>query len=55
MVMTSVSGHLLTYEFVGAYKNWQSCNPLSLFEAPLAKTCPEDYMKIKVSIFMFQV
>lgn len=48
MVMTSVSGHLLALEFVGAYKNWQSCNPLSLFDAPVFKYCPENYEKIKV-------
>lgn len=49
MVMTSVSGHLLALEFVGAYKHWQSCNPLSLFDAPVLKYCPENYEKIKVS------
>ncbi|XP_028178062.1 DNA topoisomerase 3-alpha [Ostrinia furnacalis] len=47
MVMTSVSGHLLALEFVGAYKNWQSCNPLTLFDAPVFKYCPENYEKIK--------
>ncbi|VVC89065.1 unnamed protein product [Leptidea sinapis] len=49
MVMTSVSGHLLGLEFVGAYKNWQSCNPLTLFDAPVFKYCPENYEKIKVN------
>ena len=48
--MTSVSGHLLALEFVGAYKNWQSCNPLALFDAPVFKYCPENYEKIKVSL-----
>lgn len=48
MVMTSVSGHLLTMDFVSAYKSWQSCNPLSLFDAPVYKYCPENYEKIKV-------
>lgn len=48
MVMTSVSGHLLALEFVGTYKNWQSCNPLTLFDAPVFKFCPENYEKIKV-------
>ncbi|XP_012256009.2 DNA topoisomerase 3-alpha [Athalia rosae] len=50
MTMTSVSGHLLTYEFVGGYRSWQGCNPLSLFEAPVTKQCPEDYMKIKKTL-----
>ncbi|XP_071455278.1 DNA topoisomerase 3-alpha [Hetaerina americana] len=47
MVMTSVSGHLLNYEFIGLYRKWSSCNPLSLFEAPVIKCCPKDYLKIK--------
>ncbi|XP_050684412.1 DNA topoisomerase 3-alpha isoform X2 [Leptidea sinapis] len=50
MVMTSVSGHLLGLEFVGAYKNWQSCNPLTLFDAPVFKYCPENYEKIKKTL-----
>ncbi|KMQ86449.1 dna topoisomerase 3-alpha-like protein [Lasius niger] len=48
MVMTSVSGHLLGYEFTGAYRKWQGCHPLSLFDAPVSKQCSEDnYIKIK--------
>ncbi|XP_046401854.1 DNA topoisomerase 3-alpha isoform X2 [Ischnura elegans] len=47
MVMTSVSGHLLNYEFVGLYRKWQGCSPLALFEAPIMKCCPKDYVKIK--------
>lgn len=46
--MTSVSGHLLNYEFVAAFRNWASCNPVSLFDAPIMKTCPTNYQKIKV-------
>lgn len=48
MVMTSVSGHLLNYEFVPQFKNWQNCNPVQLFDAPVVKSCPQDYQKIKV-------
>lgn len=48
MVMTSVSGHLLNYEFVSNFRNWNSCNPVALFDAPVIKTCPDDYQKIKV-------
>lgn len=51
MVMTSVSGHLLNYAFAANYKNWQSCNPVALFDAPVIKTCPPDYQNIKVNIF----
>ncbi|KAL0102558.1 hypothetical protein PUN28_018092 [Cardiocondyla obscurior] len=48
MVMTSVSGHLLGYDFSGAYKQWQSCHPLSLFDAPVSKQClEENHIKIK--------
>ncbi|GBP35686.1 DNA topoisomerase 3-alpha [Eumeta japonica] len=47
MIMTSVSGHLLALEFAGPFKNWQSCDPLTLFEAPVFKYCPENYCKIK--------
>ncbi|XP_059047118.1 DNA topoisomerase 3-alpha isoform X1 [Achroia grisella] len=50
MVMTSVSGHLLGLEFVGSYKNWQSCDPLALFDAPVFKYCPENYDKIKQTL-----
>ncbi|KAL4716258.1 hypothetical protein ACJJTC_004752 [Scirpophaga incertulas] len=50
MVMTSVSGHLLALEFVGTYKNWQSCNPLTLFDAPVFKYCPSSYEKIKKTL-----
>lgn len=47
MVMTSVSGHLLNYEFATNFRNWSSCNPVALFDAPVVKICPENYQKIK--------
>ncbi|KAG7209965.1 hypothetical protein KM043_011554 [Ampulex compressa] len=48
MIMTSVSGHLLSDEFVGAYRRWQGCHPLSLFDAPVVKQCSEENsIKIK--------
>lgn len=50
MVMTSVSGHLLTYDFIDAYKQWHSCDPISLFDAPVIKYCPENYIKIKQTL-----
>lgn len=55
MVMTSVSGHLLGLDFIGTYKSWQACSPLMLFEAPVAKYCPENYVKIKVIKSTYQV
>nr|CAD7396091.1 unnamed protein product [Timema poppensis] len=47
MIMTSVSGHLLGLEFVGNFRNWQGCNPLALFDAPVMKQCSQDYEPIK--------
>ncbi|XP_063286717.1 DNA topoisomerase 3-alpha [Pelobates fuscus] len=47
VVMTSVSGHLLALEFQSHLKKWQSCNPVSLFDAEVEKYCPEDYVNIK--------
>lgn len=35
---------------VGAYKHWQSCSPLALFDAPVFKYCPENYEKIKKTL-----
>lgn len=50
MVMTSVSGHLLTQDFIDAYRQWQSCDPISLFDAPVVKFCPENYVNIKKTL-----
>ncbi|XP_062545521.1 DNA topoisomerase 3-alpha [Armigeres subalbatus] len=47
MIMTSVSGHLLNYEFLSSFRSWQSCNPEQLFDAPVRKSCNEDMTKIK--------
>ncbi|XP_077173216.1 DNA topoisomerase 3-alpha [Paroedura picta] len=47
VVMTSVSGHLLTHDFKAPFKKWLSCNPLILFEAEIEKYCPENYVDIK--------
>ncbi|KAF5280260.1 hypothetical protein FQA39_LY18083 [Lamprigera yunnana] len=47
MIMTSVSGHLLNYEFVSHYKNWQSCDPVALFDASIVKQCSSNFETIK--------
>ncbi|XP_061455143.1 DNA topoisomerase 3-alpha [Rhineura floridana] len=47
VVMTSVSGHLLTHDFKMPFRKWRSCNPLVLFDAEIEKFCPENYMDIK--------
>lgn len=44
MVMTSVSGHLMNVDFPDAYRKWYSCNPLQLFDLPVAKGVREDSM-----------
>lgn len=50
IVFTSVSGHLLQHEFSTAYKGWKSCNPEQLFDAPVIKFCPENYVKIQKTL-----
>ncbi|XP_006901251.1 PREDICTED: DNA topoisomerase 3-alpha [Elephantulus edwardii] len=50
MVMTSVSGHLLTHDFHIPFRKWQSCNPLVLFEAEIEKYCPENFLDIKKTL-----
>uniref|UniRef100_A0A336L9Q8 DNA topoisomerase n=1 Tax=Culicoides sonorensis TaxID=179676 RepID=A0A336L9Q8_CULSO len=50
MVMTSVSGHLLGFEFSSSYRSWQSCDPKQLFDAPVMKQCPENMQKIRKTL-----
>lgn len=51
MIMTSVSGHLLNHQFVGSYRKWQACHPLTLFDAPVVKECIEEsYVKIRKTL-----
>ncbi|CAH8540395.1 unnamed protein product [Schistosoma turkestanicum] len=50
MVMTSVSGHLTNYDFPPNYKSWHSCNPMVLFNAPIAKQVLKDYEPIKQTL-----
>ncbi|XP_053212808.1 DNA topoisomerase 3-alpha-like [Panonychus citri] len=47
MTMTSVSGHLLDYDFDERHRKWWSCDPLALFEAPIVTKLSEDCEKIK--------
>jgi DNA topoisomerase-3 len=41
MVFTSVRGHLMGVDFPEAYSNWQSHDPVVLFDAPIHKFVPE--------------
>lgn len=38
MIMTSVSGHLMDFDFDDAFRGWNSCPPNSLFEAPIKES-----------------
>ena len=55
MIMTSVSGHLLNYEFDALHRNWKNCNPSELFTAPVTKQCNPDMLNIKVFFFLFKL
>jgi DNA topoisomerase-3 len=50
VVFTSVSGHLLGFDFAGSYRKWNGCAPEQLFEAPVIKSCPENYVNIKKTL-----
>jgi DNA topoisomerase-3 len=50
MIMTSVSGHLLSLEFPSQYRGWKSIQPIELFSAPVYKNCSADYEPIKKTI-----
>lgn len=48
--MTSVSGHLLSLEFGSQYRSWERVDPIKLFDAPVTKSCSEDFMGIKKTL-----
>lgn len=50
MVMTSVSGHLMSYDFVSSYRGWSACDPQQLFDAPVRKACIQDNEPIKKTL-----
>ncbi|KAF8134539.1 DNA topoisomerase [Boletus edulis] len=45
--VTSVAGHLLAHDFPDAYRQWHSCDPLSLFDAPIHTIVPKDNKAIE--------
>ncbi|KAI9571123.1 DNA topoisomerase [Boletus coccyginus] len=45
--VTSVSGHLLAHDFPDAYRQWHSCDPLSLFDAPIHTIIPSESKTIE--------
>ncbi|XP_073996996.1 topoisomerase 3-alpha isoform X2 [Rhodnius prolixus] len=50
MIMTSVSGHLLNYEFSSNFRKWTCCSPEELFDAPVQKFCSQEYLNIKKTL-----
>ena len=42
MLMTSVSGHLMNYDFGDRYRKWNSCQAVQLFDLPVTKMCREE-------------
>uniref|UniRef100_A0A0R3TMM9 DNA topoisomerase n=1 Tax=Rodentolepis nana TaxID=102285 RepID=A0A0R3TMM9_RODNA len=49
-IMTSVSGHLLNYEFSQCFRSWESCNPLTLFDAPVEKKVTLEFEPIRKTL-----
>ncbi|PAA46937.1 hypothetical protein BOX15_Mlig014717g3 [Macrostomum lignano] len=47
MTMTSVSGHLMNYDFTQQHRKWLSCHPSALFDAPVVKQIQRDYQPIR--------
>lgn len=45
--VTSVSGHLLAHDFPDAYRQWHSCDPISLFDAPIHTIVPTENKTIE--------
>lgn len=47
MVMTSLSGHMMSLDFTASHQKWYSCAPVALFSAPVTKYVGENYLPIK--------
>ncbi|KAJ7340487.1 DNA topoisomerase 3-alpha [Desmophyllum pertusum] len=47
MVMTSLSGHMMSLDFTASHQKWHSCAPVALFSAPVTKHVGENYLPIK--------
>ncbi|KAL3318443.1 DNA topoisomerase 3-alpha [Cichlidogyrus casuarinus] len=50
MIMTSVSGHLMDYQFEGSVANWQSVDPAVLFDVPIIKKTKNDMVAIEKTL-----
>ncbi|OJA20077.1 hypothetical protein AZE42_02477 [Rhizopogon vesiculosus] len=45
--VTAVSGHLLAHDFPDQYRQWNSCDPITLFDAPIHSAVPADSKSIE--------
>ncbi|KAG2148661.1 DNA topoisomerase [Suillus bovinus] len=45
--VTAVSGHLLAHDFPEEYRQWNSCDPITLFDAPILSSVPADNKSIE--------
>lgn len=51
--VTSVAGHLKSTDFVSPYDEWQSCDPVELFRAPIASYVPPEAIGIASQLKRF--
>ncbi|KAG9024460.1 DNA topoisomerase [Tulasnella sp. JGI-2019a] len=49
-IVTSVSGHLFTYDFGPQYRNWNSCDPFILFDEPVDRKVAEGKSPIETNL-----
>lgn len=45
--VTAVSGHLMSHDFEDMYRSWHSCDPFTLFEAPVIAKVSKDSKTIE--------
>ena len=50
MLVTSVTGHLMNFEFREDFKKWESCPPAALFDAPVTKHVLPDNENIQKTL-----
>ncbi|KAL1411723.1 DNA topoisomerase [Vanrija albida] len=48
--VTSVLGHLTSSDFTGDYRNWNSCDPFDLFEAPVVTFVSNDLKPVEKNL-----
>ncbi|KAJ6625811.1 prokaryotic type I DNA topoisomerase [Mycena sp. CBHHK59/15] len=48
--VTSVSGHLTSHDFYETHRKWTSCDPITLFDAPIETKTPPDSRTIEANL-----